>query len=206
VKAIIKLIATTYNIMEQFFQKALFLKKKFTFKNNGINIDFTDKDGDFSMFINFDRITSRENMRVNTRRKRLILKYGLLAAFLTLARGFLTAQTDTRTTVIITLVALFIAGTVYAYYYFTQIKYYAVGLEDNKTFMVLYDKPTKMEAEEFINEIFERRRLYYREQYFHIEYDNNKKSEIDRMKWLRSEEIISEKEFNVVLEEIEENL
>jgi hypothetical protein len=88
----------------------------------------------------------------------------------------------------------------------TQIKYYAVGLEDNKNFMVLYDKPTKIEAEEFIDQIFLSRKQYYREQYFHIDYDNDKKAEIDRMKWLRSEDIISEKEFIVVIEEIEENI
>ena len=192
--------------METFFQRTLFLKKKFTFKNNGINIDFTDKDGDFSMFISFDRITSRENVRVNTKRKRLILRYGLLAAFLTLARGFLTAQTDTKATLIIVLVAIFIAGVAYAYYYLTQVKYYAVGLEDNKNFMVLYDKPTKIEAEQFIDQIFEKRKEYYREQYFHIAYENDKKTEIDRMKWLKSEDIISDSEFNVVIEEIEENI
>ena len=192
--------------METFFQRTLFLKKKFTFKNNGINIDFTDKDGDFSMFISFDRITSRENVRVNTNRKRLILRYGLLAAFFTLARGFLTAQTDTKATLIIVLVAIFIAGVAYAYYYLTQVKYYAVGLEDNKTFMVLYDKPTKIEAEQFIDQIFEKRKEYYREQYFHIAYENDKKREIDRMKWLKSEDIISDSEFNVVIEEIEENI
>jgi len=192
--------------METFFQRTLFLKKKFTFKNNGINIDFTDKDGDFSMFISFDRITSRENVRVNTKRKRLILRYGLLAAFLTLARGFLTAQTDTKATLIIVLVAIFIAGVAYAYYYLTQVKYYAVGLEDNKNFMVLYDKPTKIEAEQFIDQIFEKRKEYYREQYFHIAYENDKKTEIDRMKWLKSEDIISDSELNVVIEEIEENI
>jgi hypothetical protein len=192
--------------MEQFFQKTFFLKKRFTFKNNGVDIDFTDKDGDFSMFIKYERITSRENVRINTKRKRLALKYGLLAALLTLARGFLTAETNVKTTVIITLVALFIAGCTYTYYYLTQVKYYAVGLEDNKTFMVLYNKPTNTDAEEFIDELFERRKQYYRDQYFHIDYENNKKNEIDKMKWLKSENIITESEYNVVLDEIEENI
>jgi len=192
--------------MDEFCQKSLFLKKKFTFKRDGINIDFSDKDGDVSMFMSFDRITSKNNVRVNTKRKRLVLRYGLLAAFLVLTRGFLTAQTDTKTTVIIALVAIFIAAVVYLYYNLTQIKYYAVGLDDNKVFMVLYDKPTKIEAAKFINEIFTKRRAYYRDQYFHVDYDNQKKSEIDKMKWLRSENIITEKEFFVVLEEIEANL
>ena len=39
--------------MDNFFQKSFLHKKKFTFKNNGINIEFTDKDGDFSLFISF---------------------------------------------------------------------------------------------------------------------------------------------------------
>ena len=192
--------------MEQFFQKTLFLKKKFTFKNNGVNIEFTDKDGDFSIFINYDRITSRENVHVNTKRKRLVLRYGLLAAFFILVRGFLTAQTDTKTTIIISLVALFVACSTYAYYYLTQVKYYAVGLENNKSFMVLYNKPTNIEAEEFMDELFEKRKQYYRQQYFHIDYESNKKIEIDRMKWLKSEDIITEGEYMVVIEEIEENL
>ena len=67
-------------------------------------------------------------------------------------------------------------------------------------------KPTKIEAAKFIDEIFTKRRAYYRDQYFHVDYDNQKKSEIDKMKWLRSENIITDKEFFVVLEEIEANL
>lgn len=191
--------------MEEFFQRKLFLKKKFSFKENGIDIAFTDKDGDFSLFIKFDRISSRDNVRIHTKRKSLVLRFGLLAAFLTLARGFLTAKTDIKTTIAIVFVSLFIAGATYTYYYLTQLKYFAVGLEDNKSFMVIYGKPSVEKAEEFIDEIFERRKEYYRNQYFYIDYENEKKSEIEKMKWLRSEDIISENEFNVVLDEINEN-
>ena len=80
------------------------------------------------------------------------------------------------------------------------------GSKTTKTFIVLYDKPTKIEAEQFIDQIFEKRKEYYREQYFHIAYENDKKTEIDRMKWLKSEDIISDSELNVVIEEIEENI
>ena len=192
--------------MEQFFQKAIFIKKKFTFKEKGVNIDFTDKNGDFSMFIRYDRISSKENVRVNTRRKALVWRFGLLAAFLTLTRGFLTATTDAKTTVTVVCVALFIAAATYAYYYFTQVKYYAVKLNDDKVFMVLYNKPTIEEAKRFIDELFERRKQYYRDRYFNIDYENDKRTELDWMKWLRSENIITESEFDVVVEEINENI
>jgi hypothetical protein len=42
--------------MEPFSQKTLFLKKKYSFKENSINIDFTGTDGDFSLFIAFHKI------------------------------------------------------------------------------------------------------------------------------------------------------
>lgn len=192
--------------MEEFYQKKLFLKKKFTFKENGIDIAFTDKDGDFSLFIKFDRISPRENVRINTKRKAIILRFGLLAAFLTLSRGFLTANTNIKTTILIVLVSLFIAGATYAYYYLTQLKYFSVGLEDNKSFMVIYNKPSVEQAKEFIDEIFVKRKAYYRNQYFHIDYENSKKSEIEKMQWLKSEDIISDNELNVVLDEINENI
>ena len=79
-------------------------------------------------------------------------------------------------------------------------------LKTIKRLWVLYNKPTNTDAEEFIDELFERRKQYYRDQYFHIDYENNKKNEIDKMKWLKSENIITESEYNVVLDEIEENI
>jgi len=192
--------------MEEFFQKTLFLKKRFIFKENGVDIEFSDRDGDFSMFIGFDRIASRNNVRINTKRKRLVLRYGLLAAALILARGLLTINTDFKTTIVVIALAVFIAGGAYAYYYFTQLKYYSVGLEDKKIFMVIYNKPSIAEAKEFLDELFERRKQYYRDEYFYINYENTKKSEADKMKWLRSEDVISDNEFNVVIDEINANV
>ncbi|QBN17973.1 hypothetical protein [Flavobacterium nackdongense] len=190
--------------MNSFTQKTFGLKKKYTFKEKGLEIEFTDKDGDFSFFINFDNISPRENVRIHTKRKTNVLKYGLIIALLTLIRGFLTAKTDLQTTLIVISLSLAIGVGTYIYYHLTKMKYYSVGLEDGKITRILYDKPTIEKAEEFIDEIFKRRKKYYRDNYFKIDYENEKQSELDKIKWLKSENIITENEFNVVVDEINE--
>ncbi len=190
--------------MNSFTQKTFGLKKKYTFKEKGLEIEFTDKDGDFSFFINFDNISPRENVRIHTKRKANVLKYGLIIALLTLIRGFLTAKTDLQTTFIVISLSLAIGIGAYVYYYLTKMKYYSVGLEDGKITRILYDKPTVEEAEEFIDEIFKRRKQFYRDNYFNIDYENDKQSELNKIKWLKSENIITENEFNVVVDEINE--
>ena len=190
--------------MNSFTQKTFGLKKKYTFNEKGIEIEFTDKDGDFSFFINFDNISPRENVRIHTKRKANVLKYGLIIALLTLIRGFLTAKTDLQTTFIVISLSLLIGIGTYVYYHLTKMKYYSVGLEDGKITRILYNKPTVEGAEEFIDEIFKRRKQYYRDNYFKIDYENEKQSELDKIKWLKSENIITENEFNVVVDEINE--
>ncbi len=188
--------------MDQFYQKTLLLKKKFTFKTNGVDIEFKDSDGEFSLFINFDRILTREEMRVFSTKKKRILRIGLILAGVTFLRGIIAINTDLKMTFAVIATALVIAAITYCYYYFTGIKYYAVALEDNKRFQILYDTPSQQAVLNFIDELFERRRIFYRNEYFIIDYENDKKKEIDKMKWLLSEQVITENEFNVVVDEI----
>jgi len=192
--------------MEQFYQKTFSLKKKFTFKENGVDIDFKDSDGNFSLFINYDRILPRENTRVFTKHKKRILQIGLLLAGLTFLRGIISVNSDKHMTFAPIATSLIVAAIFYGYYYLTKVKYYAIGLEDNKRFQVIYNKPSHQAVLDFLDDLFERRKIYYRNEYFIINYENERKKEIDKMKWLLSEKVITENEFNVVLDEINENL
>ena len=191
--------------MEQLIQKKLFFKKTFTFKKTGIEIVTKDSDGESSIFVHFDKIEPRENIRVHTKQKSVVLRVGLLLSVITLIRGFLTANTDTRTTITIVIISLVMAALTYAIFYFTKKKYYLIDLEE-KAFFILYDKPNNEIVNAFIDEIFSRRREYYRDTYFEINYENERAKEINKMKWLRAEDIITENEFNVVIDEINENI
>lgn len=71
---------------------------------------------------------------------------------------------------------------------------------------ILYNKPNKASCDNFINKIFEERKVYYRANYFFINYENDKDTELNKMQWLLKEEVITENEYNVVHDEIIKNL
>jgi hypothetical protein len=192
--------------MEQFYQKTLFLKKKFTFEESGVEIEFKDSEGEFSLFIDFDKILPRKNIRIFSKQKKRVLRIGLILAALTFVRGLTAVNTNRNMTFAVIAMALIIAAITYGYYYFTQLKYYAIALDDNKRFQVLYNKPSHEAVVNFIDELYERRKVNYRNKYFFIEYENDRKKEIDKMNWLLSENIITENEFNVVIDEINEHV
>lgn len=192
--------------MDEFYQKTFFLKKKFTFKDDGIDVAFKDSDGEFSLFIAFDRILPRENMRIFLSQKKRVLRIGLLLAGLTFLRGIIAVNIDKNTPFAMVATALVIAAVTYGYYRLTRVKYYAIALEENKRFQVLYETPSHEAVLNFIDELFRRRKEYYKNQYFFIDYENERKKEIEKMKWLRSENIITENEFNVVVDEINEHI
>jgi len=58
--------------MDEFYQRKLFLKKRFIFTEKGIEIEFKDNDGEFSLFVPFDKVGPREDIRVFTRKKKSI--------------------------------------------------------------------------------------------------------------------------------------
>jgi hypothetical protein len=79
-------------------------------------------------------------------------------------------------------------------------------LSEGKSFMILYDNPSEFAVTVFIDEIYESSKQHYRNNYFFINYDNPAKTELDKMKWLFAENMISENECNVVVDEIMEAL
>lgn len=88
-------------------------------------------------------------------------------------------------------------------YYFYQVDYKLLCLDIEKQVFIIADKPSKEEVLEFIKTFYEMRKTDYRNRYFKINFENDKEKEIDRMKWLRKEEIITNNEFEFMLEEIQ---
>lgn len=187
--------------MRHFFQKNFFIKKKFTFTENGIDQEFSDNDGTFSLFVRYEDILSKEYVKVNTKKKGNVLKFGLLISLLTLLRGFIIGKSDWQTTVIVVILSLLIALGTYLYYSLTKEIYYSIRMKE-KFFQVLYDKPSPLEAKKFVDEIFERRKKYFRDKYFIVNNKNYKEDEIDKFEWLKSENFITVQEYNDSLNKI----
>ena len=193
--------------MESLYQKTFLLKKTFTFLENGLDITTKNSKGESTIFINFDRTSKRGRLRVTITKKPYVVRFGLIFLLLTLSRLFAkNSENSTEVVITVLLIAALIGLATFILYRLTTLKYYAIDLEDGKIFFVIYNAPDKQTVNEFIDEIYERRNKYYKDKYFKIDYDNARNDELNKMNWLKSEGIISENEFNVVLDEINENL
>ncbi|WP_158827284.1 hypothetical protein [Mucilaginibacter lacusdianchii] len=191
--------------MDEFYQRKLFLKKKYIFKENGIDIEFTDSDGNFSLFIPFDNIDTRNSIRIFSRTKKSILRIGFGLTLLTLFKGIISIGTDQRAFFAALATAAVIAIIFYSYYHFTYLKYYAIPLKTGKHFQVLYNTPSKREVDDFIEEIYTKRKNYLRTEYFFIDYENISKDELKKMHWLFNEDVINRSELEVAIAEINDN-
>jgi len=192
--------------MDEFYQRKLFLKKRFIFTEKGIEIEFKDNDGEFSLFVPFDKVGPREDIRVFTRKKKSILRLGLALTALTLFKGIISIGTDQRAFFAATATAAIVGIIFYGYYYLTSLKYYAVPLTTGKHFQVISNVPSTYDVDTFIDEIYQRRNDFYRDKYFSIDYDNDPGSELSRMKWLFDEGIISAGELEDAVAKINEDI
>ncbi len=187
-------------------QKKLFVSKHFRLTKDGIDFKSKDFDGEFSKFIPFKDIEPRIQCRIYTEKFPKLLQGGLVIATIGLLRSLMNVNDDLQKTLIIFSIAIIFGLLTVLAYFIIQIKYFLIELEGDTQLFFILDNPTKEEMQQFIDLIYDKRKENYREQYFYINYNNTKDEETGKMNWLKSEEIISTNEYNVVIDEINEQL
>lgn len=192
--------------MEQFNQRKLFVKKNFIFKDEGVEMFTKDIDGEYSRFIHYNSMEPRSKTRIYTEMFPRILQSGTVICALSIIKGFLLSGNDIQKNIITVLVGLGFGGLTILSYYLIRIKYYLIELDDETQMFIIYNKPSLQKMQEFIDEVYERRKQFYRKEYFYVNYKSTIENEIGRMDWLRSENIISENEYNVIVDEINDNV
>lgn len=58
----------------------------------------------------------------------------------------------------------------------------------------------------FLEDLYATRNVFFRTNFFFIDYESSRESELEKMQWLLEEGVITESEFEVVKEEIENTL
>jgi len=83
----------------------------------------------------------------------------------------------------------------------SKTDYKVINVDDKMDIFLIKDK----KLEEINNLIYKNRNKYLKDNYCGINYDNDKDSEIGKFKWLKDIEVITEREFQVIKEEILES-
>jgi hypothetical protein len=103
-------------------------------------------------------------------------------------------------------VGILIALFSFLLYRLIRSRYFCVAIDGGPAMFLLLNEPGEKTVEEFVDSLFEARKACYRKEYFFIDYRGKRREELNRMQWLRSEGVISENEYLVVVDEINENL
>lgn len=167
---------------------------KFEIVENGLNFTLKDKAIHKSEFIQFEDITnkSHEYFEKNEGHKSRAI-YFLVVGIL-----FLLSNIIFKTKL---WAFLFIIGApIFYFLYKSSIVNYKVLNTDNGTMdiWVLDDK----NQSEIIETIYNKRNSYLKKQYLAINFENEINDEIFKFNWLKSLNLINEKEFNLIKEEL----
>ena len=181
-------------------QKIVIEERNFKLTDEGLEMFCDDIEGKNNSVYAFDEFSNET--RDYTEKFPKLLYFGVL---LLLAGYIRTAILVDKSFVSSLLFGQLLAGlgaVLILIYYFYQVDYKLLCLDNEKQVFIIADKPSKEEVMEFIITFYEMRKTNYRNRYFKINFENDKEKEIDRMKWLRKEEIITNSEFEFMIEEI----
>ena len=86
----------------------------------------------------------------------------------------------------------------FAFHLAKRRRYLLLDLTDGKTLFFLRDKPSERELSDFLATMQSKRKQYLRDTYYKIDMDNDPQREVMKFKWLKTEGVISEIEFEEV--------
>ncbi len=166
---------------------------RFEFKEDGINYTLKDKSIHKTEFIPFESITNKTHEffeRNDGHKQRAIY-------FLIVGTLFLIANLVLQTKL---WAWLFLIGAPIFYYLYKKsiVNYKVINTQDNMDIYILNDN----NEDDIFKAIYNKRNEYLVNTYLSINYSNDPLNEISKFLWLKSLEVINNKEFEVIKEEI----
>jgi hypothetical protein len=186
-------------------QRQWWIRKHLTLLPDGLHYYSKDHENETDLKIEFSQVSSRDKSFVKTERYPKILNVAYFVAAIGILRSAVMYPSNAEflTGVGISL-ALGLVGVLI--YRLVKTDYFCILLDDNTALFLLRRNPSAKEVANFTDALFTARKAHYRKEYFFIDYEGERKQELERMKWLFSEKIITENEYLVVVDEINENL
>lgn len=186
-------------------QRQWWIRKHITLLDDGIHYVSRDHDSQADLKIDYSSVSAREKGFEKTEYYNRIQQVSWFLAAIGIIRSAI-MNPETSQFLLGVGMSLLLGVLGWGVYRLVRTDYLCVMLDDNTALYLLKNKPNEKAVREFIDQLFAKRKAFYREKYFYIDYEGERKSELSRMEWLRAEDIISENEYLVVVDEINENL
>lgn len=192
--------------MEKLHQNRFYIKKSYLIKEAGIEYYSRDYEGEFTKFVSYKDIKARSLCRLYTESYPKIIQAATVLFVAGCIRLIFSNDAYLFNSLVISFSIIFLSALTFYAYFATKTRYYLIELEDDTQLFVLYNSPSVEEMNRIIDTIYAARKNNYRANYFYINYKNSKSDELNKMEWLRSEDLITPSEYEVVVEEIEDKL
>ncbi len=178
----------------EFKQKTLFEKRSFVLKKNGIQCHSKDASGDSEYFVSYEDIT--QNIR-NQYDKSARLFYITLsfAVFSVIGIAYEMITGANLRPLGFWIIMTVIIG---AFYQITKKRYKIIMLNNGTGLFMFKNKPNENAVNAFIEQIYEHKRQYLRDQYFYIDPQKDNAAELKRLNWLLNENAITEQELQEI--------
>lgn len=180
--------------MAALHQSKLFTKKNFIIKESGLHVQNKDLTSSFEVEIPFEEITARKIM-TQKKSEILLLILTLLFSIIFIANFGMKVLGDpeiTWGTVLILFAFPCLCGLLT---YVRRIHSYFIPTINNGLLEIFYGKPTKEDAEKFINTLKLSINSYLKIKYGKIDMELPIDPQLSNLMWLRDRDIINEKEF-----------
>lgn len=188
--------------MKELQQRKLFIQKHFIIRRGGVECYKKNLETDTYEFIAFSDFEERKKSRRNTVKYPALFFIGLFIVLLGLVRASLLLDANYQKSILAGGLTILVGVIIIFIYRLVQIRYVLIPLEDDKQLYMLSDNPNTADFEAFVDAMYEARKRNYRETYFYINEENDKRTELSRMKWLLNENIITEEEYEDMIDEI----
>ncbi len=180
-------------------QRTLFERREFILGKGGIHLRSKDNDGEYENRISYEDIT-RSRFRYVQRNGRILttafafLSFGIIAYI----NNFFATEYVVQYALVWPLASL----VLFLWYFVLKKEYIRIMVEGGSAIYMLKNKPNRQKVEQFINELYKRKKQYLREKYLEINKDGDLLKEKQKFEWLLEEEAIDEDEFKILLSEL----
>lgn len=172
-------------------QKAWLEKRSFILLPNKLKIYLKDGKGEYENYISYEKLKGEAKMRSHRNHKLFFITITaisfticILLQSIILKNGFAHAIFPS----IITFILLVLYKT-------KKQDYIIVETVDYKRIVFLRNKPNPRALDNFLDQLWIQRKRYLREKYFYINHSQDTQKQIERLRWLFEQKVITKTEF-----------
>lgn len=178
-------------------QITLFEKRSFFLLPNKLKLYLKDAQGEYENYIPYEKLQSEAQIRSRKNYKLFFITITAVSFTICILLQSLVLKQGWSYAIIPGIVTI-IFGILYSV---QKESYIIIDTLDRKKVIFLRNKPNRHSLENFLNQLWLKRKKYLREKYFYIDRAQDVQQQTERLRWLLEQKAITKTEFKFAQED-----